>query len=416
MNAPVGVPARALVSGHTFAFGPAFAFAFGPAFAVALALGACGGPADFTEVLDRAVERGLPGVALYVRADDGAVWIGQSGVSSIEDATPLRADDRFRIFGATQPFVAVTVLQLADEGRLGLDNTVPQLAGLDLVYEVPNVERITLRHALRHASGLFDYAETFGFQEALLGPDADLARKWEPAELLSHISGRGYRPPFAPGEGAEFSASNPTLLGIAIEGVAGRTLAEELRDRIFVPLGMTAAYLSGAEGVEDTAIPGYVALEENVLAYGIGASLPQARPGLVNFSSVDASWTWAAGGIVTTLGELSAFAEALLAGELLSPDRQQAMFDFRPPSWVRADGEELEFGLGLVRRQTAGGPAIGHEGAGGGFETMLYRLPDLGLTFVAMTNSSGQDITLEAVFQDVIELVRAGDPAALFGG
>ena len=117
-----------------------------PGLATVLAVAACGGPEDFAGVLDAAVADGLPGVALYVRSDDdGAVWIGHAGVSSIENATPLTADDKFMVFGATQPFMAVTVLQMADEGLLGLDNTVPQLAGLELVYDVPNVQRITLR-------------------------------------------------------------------------------------------------------------------------------------------------------------------------------------------------------------------------------------------------------------------------------
>ncbi len=378
----------------------------------AVTLGACGAPADFSEVLENAVAKGLPGVALYVRSDDGAVWVGQAGVSSIENGTPLAADDKFLIFGAVQPFIAVTVLQMADEGLLGLDNTVPSLGGLEAVYEVPNVQRVTLRHALRHTSGVFDYVETFGFQEALLGPEQDPDRIWTPLDTLAFVSGRGYRPSFSPGDGVEFSSSNATLLGVAVEGVTGRPLGEDLQERIFSPVGMTATRFGGSDGV----IPGYVALEPNVLDYGIGADFPERRAGLVELSGIDPSWAWAAGGIVSTLGDLAAFTEALFAGELLSPDRQSLMFDFLPPVWVRGDGEVMAFGLGLMRRQTEFGPAIGHEGAGAGFQTMLYRLPDLGITMVAMTNSSGQKITLEAVFQDVIELVGTGDRAALFGG
>jgi CubicO group peptidase (beta-lactamase class C family) len=72
--------------------------------------------------------------------------------------------------------------------------------------------------------------------------------------------------------------------------------------------------------------------------------------------------------------------------------------------------------LGLMRRETDGGPAIGHEGAGAGFQSMMYWFPDLGIIMVAVTNSSGQKATLELVLQGVIDLVRNGDNAALFGG
>ena len=384
----------------------------GPALAAVLAVAACGGPEDFAAVLDDAVAKGLPGVALYVKSDDGAVWIGQAGMSSIEDGTPLGADDKFLAFGVAQPFMAVTVMQMADEGLLSLDDTVTLLAGLDLVYEVPNVQRITLRHALRHTSGVFDYVETFGFQQAFLGSEYNPDRVWTPAETLAFVSGRGYRPTFSPGEGLEFSSSNATLLGVAVEAVSGRTLGEELQDRIFDPLGMTSTRFGGADGV----VPGYVTLPANVLGYGIGAELPESRDGLLNLSGVDPSWAWAAGGIVTTIGDLAGFSEALFTGELLSPDHQQALIDFQPPSWTRADDQVLDFSMGLMRRQTDGGPAIGHEGAGAGFESMMYRLPDLGITIVAVTNSSGQKATLESVFQGVIDVVRNGDRAALFSG
>ena len=175
---------------------------------------------------------------------------------------------------------------------------------------------------------------------------------------------------------------------------------------------MTSTRFGGADGV----VPGYVTLPANVLEYGIGAELPESRDGLLNLSGVDPSWAWAAGGIVTTIGDLAGFSEALFTGELLSPDHQQALIDFQPPSWTRSDDQVLDFSMGLMRRQTDGGPAIGHEGAGAGFESMMYRLPDLGITIVAVTNSSGQKATLESVFQGVIDLVRNGDRAALFGG
>ncbi|MBT4711287.1 MAG: beta-lactamase family protein [Alphaproteobacteria bacterium] len=383
-----------------------------PGLAAVLAVAACGGPEDFAAVLDDAVAKGLPGVALYVRADDGGVWTGHAGVSSIEDGTPLGADDKFLAFGVAQPFLAVTVMQMADEGLFSLDDTVPSLAGLDLVYEVPNVQKITLRHALRHTSGVFDYVETFGFQQAFLGENFDPDRVWTPLETLSFVSGRGYRPTFGPGESLEFSNSNTTLLGVAVEAVAGRSLGEELQDRIFDPLAMTSTRFGGADGL----VPGYATLAANVVDYGIGAEIPEARAGLLNLSGVDPSWAWAAGGIVTTIADLGGFSEALFAGDLLSPDSQQALTDFQPPSWTRADDEVMEFSLGLMRRQTDGGPAIGHEGAGNGFESMMYRFPDLGITMVAVTNSSGQRATLEMVLQGVIDLVRKGDNAALFGG
>jgi D-alanyl-D-alanine carboxypeptidase len=383
-----------------------------PGLSAVLAVAACSGPEDFSAVLDDAVAKGLPGVSLYVRSDDGAVWIGQAGVSSVEDGTPLKRDDKFLAFGVAQPFMAVTVMQMADEGLLSLDDTVPVLAGLDLVYKVPNVQKITLRHALLHTSGVFDYVETFGFQQAFLGSEYNPDRIWTPAETLSFISGRGYRPSFGPGERLEFSNSNATLLGVAVEAVSGRTLGEEFQDRIFDPLGMTSTRFGGADGL----IPGYVSLPANVVEYGIGSKLSEARDGLFNLFGVDPSWAWAAGGIVSTITDLAGFSKALFAGELLSPDHQQALIDVQPPSWTRADGVVMEFSMGLMRRQTDGGPAIGHEGAGAGFESMMYRLPDLGITMVAVTNSSGQKATLELVFQGVIDLVRSGDRAALFGG
>jgi CubicO group peptidase (beta-lactamase class C family) len=71
------------------------------------------------QILDNQVAQGVPGVTMYIRKANGWTWSGASGFSNLEEHTPMKASDRFRIMSITKSFVATVVLQLAQEGKLG---------------------------------------------------------------------------------------------------------------------------------------------------------------------------------------------------------------------------------------------------------------------------------------------------------
>ena len=180
---------------------------------------------------DAVVDAGIPGVAVYVR-DRGRTTVVSRGYDDLEAKRPMSVADRFRIGSVTKSFVATIVLQLVNEGKLSLDDSVEQwLPGV-----VPNGSAITIRHLLSHRSGLFDYVN----DKQILAPylNGHLDHVWTPLQIVRMAT--KHKPLFAPGAPGKQSYSNTgyVLLGLVIEKVTGRPFAEELNTRIFRPLGL----------------------------------------------------------------------------------------------------------------------------------------------------------------------------------
>ncbi len=134
----------------------------------------------------------------------------------VHAAGNVRADDRFRVGSVTKTFVSTVTLQLVAEGRLSLDQPVPEAGGAPL------------RTLLNHTSGVFNHSEDPRvFEHGLL-------QRWRPQELVA-IS-REHDPYFAPGAGFHYSNTNYVILGLVIERVTGNRLERELKRRIIRPL------------------------------------------------------------------------------------------------------------------------------------------------------------------------------------
>ena len=156
---------------------------------------------------------------------------GKSYVATAGTRRP-KADQRFRVGSVTKTFTATIVLQLVDEGKLGLSSTLEDhLPGV-----VPRGKEITIRQLLQHRSGLVNYTDyTSWLKEASKSPSI------RPIDLLRFA---GSKPlVFEPGTQWSYSNTNYIALGLVIEQVTGRSYADELEQRIFQPLGLDATEL-----------------------------------------------------------------------------------------------------------------------------------------------------------------------------
>ena len=188
--------------------------------------------AKATPILQRIVKllvrEGAPGALAEVRTRT-RVRRAAAGVSQRQPRVALRARDRFRAASITKSFVATVVLELAAEGKLSLDDNIEHW----LPSLVPNGATITLRELLNHTSGLFNYSEGAEWVETVL---ADPKRIWVPKELIALSA--AHTPYFTAGTDWHYANTNYVLLGLVIEAATGRSVGDELRDRIFQPLGL----------------------------------------------------------------------------------------------------------------------------------------------------------------------------------
>jgi D-alanyl-D-alanine carboxypeptidase len=316
----------------------------------------------------RIVAAGMPGAVVYVR-DRTGVRAAAAGRADLRKKTPLSPAMSFRVGSITKSFVATVVLQLIGEGKLSLADTLDHwLPGV-----VPAGPQITVRELLNHTSGIANYTSEVTFAAALV---AMPLRVWTPLELVSFVDGRP--PLFAPGTVWYYSNTNFILLGLIVERITGRPLGDELRDRIFQPLGLA-----------HTALPTAAASMPNPFAHGY--LLP--NNGLIpvrtyrDVTAWNPSWAWAAGAVVSTADDLARFYGALLSGDLLKPELLAAMEDTVP---MTTDPGGPGYGLGLIHDAdvTACSDTWGHDGAVPGYTSFVSGRRDGSRVAVVLVNSS----------------------------
>ncbi|MER7578815.1 serine hydrolase domain-containing protein [Kitasatospora sp. NPDC097691] len=168
----------------------------------------------------------LRAVIARVTRNGREVWTGAVGPSMTD--VPARPDMRFRVGNVGIAFMGTVLLQLVDEGRVGLDDPLSRW-----MPEIPHSDEITLRMLADTTSGIRDYVTAPGFADAI---NAQPFKQWSPQELLAvaHPDDLLYRP----GTNWNYSHTNFLLLGEALERITDTRLDHLLEQRIHRPLGL----------------------------------------------------------------------------------------------------------------------------------------------------------------------------------
>ncbi|HUO40897.1 MAG TPA: serine hydrolase domain-containing protein, partial [Mycobacterium sp.] len=269
---------------------------------------------------------------------------------------PMKADFYSRIGSETKTFTVTAVLQLADEGKLALDDPIGKyIAG------VPEGNLITLRQLARMQSGLYNYTNTAAFRQALT---TDPRRPFTPQQMLGYAFAEP--PVFPPGQGLKYSNTNTLLLGLVVEKVSGQPLPDYIHDHILAPLDMRHTSFPTTNAFPAPHAQGYTDLTAN----GAVAAATDWNP----------SWAWAAGAMISTLQDLREWTPALATGALLSETMQAQRLQT-----VNAQGQPAQHGYGLGIFNLAGW--IGHNGSLPGYQTVAVYLPEQKRTLVILTNT-----------------------------
>ncbi len=315
-------------------------------------------PDGLQRALSRLTADGAPGAVVLTRRDGTTRRVAR-GYADLKTHRAMRPDDRFRVGSVTKTFVATVVLQLAGEGKLGLDDSVQRwLPGV-----VPGGERITVRQLLNHTSGLFNYTDDETLIQHLI---ADRTRTWTPRELVGVAT--AHPPVFAPGARWSYSNTGYIVLGMIAEAATGRPIGTELQTRIFAPLHLKGTTFDSAPRIAGQYAHGYF-------------GSPRAR----DVSVFSPSGAWAAGAIVSTASDVARFYRALLGGKLLRPDMLNAMTTTVPIM----DG--ARYGLGIAKVPMPCGTAWTHDGDFPGYLTTAAASPDGRRQAVVMVNTDSLD-------------------------
>ncbi|MGW1896883.1 serine hydrolase domain-containing protein [Streptomyces hirsutus] len=248
--------------------------------------------------------------------------VDESGPRQALAGEGLSRADHFRAGSITKTFIATLVLQLADEHRLSLSDTVEKHLPKLVRGEGNDGRALTLRSLLNHTSGLYDFVtDTRGTVPVTPHQALRIA--------LTHS-------PAAPGR-FSYSNTNYVLLGLVVAQVTGHSYATEAERRIIAPLRLTGTSFPGAR----SSLP-----SPHGRAYAADGT---------DVTELDPRVAGAAGELVTTLADLDRFYAGLLGGELLPPRRLREMLDTR--------ATHGSYGMGLVPVKLPCGTTVwGHNG------------------------------------------------------
>src|SRR5687768_3033322 len=173
-----------------------------------------------------------PGCALAVVRDGGIVYSKGYGMASLEHGVPITPQTVFDIGSTSKQITAASILLLAQDGKLSLDDDVRKH-----IPEMPDLGTpVTLRHLLHHTSGVRDYIELLQLGEISF---EDVATDDDALAALSRQKALDFRP----GDEHSYSNSGYFLLSLVVKRTSGKTLREFAQERIFTPLGMSSTQI-----------------------------------------------------------------------------------------------------------------------------------------------------------------------------
>ena len=299
----------------------------------------------------------IPGVAVGVFKAGEPILMKGYGYANVEQRAPVTAASVYHSASIGKQFAAVAIMLLVEDGKLALDSSIrTYFPDAPQSWQV-----ITLRHLLTHTSGIADYFEVMGTN----GIEAyDSRRDYAPDELRQIF----YTLPLVFAAGSDYSYSNTgyALLGFLIQKVTGRFYGDELRDRVFTPLGMPGAEVVSESDIVPNRVAGYELVEGEWKNQQWYAPTNNTADGALYLSLLD----------------YLAWERGLRQRALLN---EESWHEIYTPV-VLNDGSQYPYGFGWNIEQSQGAPWYHHSGGWLGFNLLISRYLANDLTIVVLTN------------------------------
>jgi D-alanyl-D-alanine carboxypeptidase len=306
--------------------------------------------AKLDEFFDRLAGKKKAMGSLTIARDGNVLYTRAIGFSQIDgtERKPLAAESRFRLGSVTKMFTATLILQLVEEGRLKLTDTLDRF-----LPEIPNAEKITIAQILSHRSGIPNVGRERDAQQKVR--TLPIAKE----EMLALISNA--TPEFEPDTRQSYSNTGYFLLGLILEKITGKSYARVLEEKIVSRIGLGGTYLAtGNIDINRNEALTYIHFGED------WKPVTETHPTLL----------FSAGAIVSTAGDMAKFIHALFEGKLVSRDTLDRM---KP----KGNGE----GFGMVTFTFAGRTFYGHTGGADNYGAWLAYEPEEKLAVAYATNA-----------------------------
>lgn len=337
------------------------------------------------------LQENVVGFNVGIFANDALVFAQAYGVAELGTDNKLTPESVFHWASVSKPLVAVAIMQLAEAGKLSLDDPVtthvPYFSMAD-----PRAGDITLRQLLTHTAGMPD-VEDYEWDKPQHDPEAlwRWIREQTDRELL-----------FTPGTQRQYSNIGFELLGLVIEEVADESFEDYMAAHLFAPLQMRTSSFIASEIPSELRVQGHVGAPERQIAAHYPYNRRHAPSSTLNSSILD----------------MANFAAAMLNGgsfgsvSVLAPESMKAMWS---SAWSWPDDPNRLSGIGWNLGLPWGGIfAASHGGQDDGFRSFLYLAPARDVGIFVVSNDENAPIrlimraALEAAFPVEAQMLQDG--------
>ena len=314
----------------------------------------------------------FPGATAGVVLADGTAIGLAVGVSDKTANTPMKPTDRLLLGSVGKTYVAALAMQLIHEQKFSLDDTLDTFFGKEPWFpRLANASRITVRHLMTHTSGIVRYEFNPQFTKDL---SANPDKVWTGEDRLAYLFDA--KPPFAPGEGWQYSDTNYIVLGMIIERTGKTPYYEQLKKRILEPQKLRDTVPADSRTVPGL-VQGYAGANNP-----FGGTDEMIKDGRF---AVNPQFEWTGGGLAVTALDLARWGKLLYEGQAFPADMLPKMLD---GVTARGLGPDAKYGLGVIIRPSPLGLTYGHSGFMPGYQTELVYFPESRVSIAVQVNTS----------------------------
>lgn len=317
-----------------------------------------------------------PSVSVAVAVRGQLVWADARGFADIRSRIPATPETVYAIGSVSKPITAALTALMWERGLLDIDTDIRNYVASFPVKQHPT----TLRQLLSHQAGIRHY--DFALIPPIFSESARNREFTSTEESLALFANDPLL--FEPDTNFNYSTYGYTLIGAAIENVAGQSYAAALKQYVLDPLGMGSTAIDEAQNISGVRATDYVATF--------------SKRAVIQAPETNSSYKWPGGGLVSTPTDLAAFGSALLGDRLLNEETRKTMLT--PRQLANGELNPQHYGLGLriggllMTDGTTGEeriiPLLNHGGSRAGSTAILLIVPDHELVVAMAANTVGR--------------------------
>lgn len=348
-------------------------------------------------IFEKISQTKLPGLSMALLEGDDIVWSRGFGYRDAERGLPATERTLYSVGSVTKSFTCLAIMQLAEQGKLSIDDPIDQYMPFDIR---PGGERVCIKHFMSHTSGI----PALAYAEQIISGAIGATDDWLPiataADMLTFMQGAEDWVWTKPGERWFYFNEGYLLLGAIIQQVSGLPYEQYVRQNILEPLGMTRSFYAQKE----------VEADDNAAVPYVNWAQQGRTPSVYLYSGIDA-----AGGLISNVHDLLKYgsmylkrgnpvaSEATIA-EMIQPRVKTPVVD--SPFGVESYG----YGWG-IKSDFFGQPLINHGGSVGVATAYLAFIPEKNIGAAVLTNGSGYGTGQFAMYG--LALLLGEDPESL---